>query len=111
MLEKNFPSKSRAHMVQLKEELKNFKKIDLKVNDYVFKIKMLCDKLEIDGDTVTNRENFMYVLGGINESFDHVFSTLIEKMLIEKTTIGDAKALLLSHKNSEDQYLYHFYLV
>lgn len=54
MLEKNFSSKSQAQMIQLKEEFQNFKKQDLKVNDYVLKIKVLYYKLEGVDFIVTN---------------------------------------------------------
>lgn len=45
MLEKNFASKYRARMIQLKEKLQNFKKRNLYVNKYVLQIKVLCDEL------------------------------------------------------------------
>lgn len=42
----------------------------------------------------------MYVLGSIDETFIYnMFSTLIEKMLTEKTIIDDTKALMLCHKS------------
>lgn len=42
----------------------------------------------------------MYVLGGLDESFDSIFATVKEKMLKEKITIDDAKALILSHEST-----------
>lgn len=41
----------------------------------------------------------MYVLGGLYESFDNIFSIMTKKMISESVTIGDSKALLLSHKS------------
>lgn len=61
MLEKHFSSKSQPQMIQLKEEFQNFKKQDLKVNDYVLKIKELYYKLEGVDFIVTNEEKLMYI--------------------------------------------------
>lgn len=36
----------------------------------------------------------MYVLSELDENFDNVFSTIINKILTQKITIDDAKALL-----------------
>lgn len=79
-------------MIQLKE-LQNFKKRDIKVNYYVLKIKVLCDELDAAG--YIDEEKLMYVLGDLDETLDSVFSTLIERMLIEKISIDGTKVLLL----------------
>lgn len=42
----------------------------------------------------------MFVLSGLDENFDNVFSTIIQKMLTEKVTIDYAKALVIIHESS-----------
>lgn len=84
MLEKKFVSKSRARMIQHKEELQNFKKKDLKVNGYVLKIKVLCDELESIGCVLSGADKLMYILDGLEETFDNEFSMLTEKCLLRK---------------------------
>lgn len=60
---------------------------------------MLWGELEAIGCIVTKKEKIMYVLGALNETFDNVFSTLTENMLINKTMVYDAKGLLLSYQS------------
>lgn len=55
--------------------------------------------MEVASRTIINEEKLIYLLGGLNEGFDNVFSTLTKKMLTIKTTIDDANARLLSHWN------------
>lgn len=74
------------------------KKGGLGVTEYVRKNKMLTDELQSVGYPIFEEEALMYMLGGLDENFDNVFSTMIEKMLSEKVTIDDIKALLLSRK-------------
>lgn len=52
---------------------------------------MLCDELEVVGCTINDEEKIMYVLTGLDESFNKMYSKLIEKMLTKKITIDDAK--------------------
>lgn len=41
----------------------------------------------------------MYVLRGLDESFDNIFPTIIEKIISERIIIDDAKTLLLNHES------------
>lgn len=78
ILERNFTFRSRARTIQLKEELQNFKKRNFIVNDYILKINVLYDELESIRWNVTEEEKLMYVLDGLDDTFDSVLSTLIE---------------------------------
>lgn len=59
---------------------------------------MLVDELEGAGCGLSEEEILMSVLGGLDESYDNVFSTLAKKMLTKIMTIEDAKALFLIHE-------------
>lgn len=86
-------------MVQLKKQLQNLKKGGLSINEYVLKIKILTDDLESASCVVSEEEKLMYVLRGLDESFDNIFSTITEKMIFEKLIVEYTKALLLSHES------------
>lgn len=99
ILETNFSSRSCAKSIQLKKELQNFKKCGLSIGDYVLKIKTLFDELAFIGYAISDNVKLMFILSHLDENFDNVFSTIIEKMLTKKFIIGNAKALLLNHEN------------
>lgn len=45
----------------------------------------------------------MYVFGGLDRTFDTIFTTLIENMISDKVTIDDAKTFLLTHESRIDR--------
>lgn len=98
ILEKFFASRSRARMIQMKEELHNLKN-NISIAEYVLKVKVLTDELVPVGCPISEEEKLMYILSGLDEKFDNVFSTITKKMLTEKVIIDDAKVLLLSHES------------
>lgn len=63
----------------------------------MLKVKVLIYELLNARCTVNEEERLMYILSGLDEKFDNVFSTIIENILSEKITIDDVKSLLLSH--------------
>lgn len=69
----------------------------MSISGYLLKIKLLDNKLERTGCGLSEEEKLMSALGGLDESYDNVFSTLIERMLTEIITVDDAKAKL-SHE-------------
>lgn len=60
---------------------------------------MLIYELSAAGYGISKDEKLMTVLSGLDEHYDSVFSTLIERMLSEQITIDDANALLLTHES------------
>lgn len=79
ILEKNFASKSRPRVIQIKKELQKFKKGNLSIVDYILKVKTLLDELTIIGCGVSDGEKFMYVLSSLDENFHNVYLTIIER--------------------------------
>lgn len=75
------------------------KKVCLTIFDYVLKIEVFTDDLIAASCPIFEEEKLMYVLGGLDEDYDNVLTTITGKMLGEKVTIEDAKALLLSHES------------
>lgn len=75
----------------------SLKKGNLSVLEFMLKSKMLSDELEPAGCGISEEQKLMTVLGGLDESYDNVFSTLTKIILKEVVTLDDAKALLLSH--------------
>lgn len=85
-LEKSYASKSRAKDFQIKEEFQNLNKINLNISN----------ELQYTRYGLFEDEKLMVVLGGLDESYDSVFLTIIERMIFEFFSIDDAKALLLT---------------
>lgn len=48
------------------------------MNDCILNIEVLCDELESTRCVVNKEDKFMYILGGLDETFDNVFSILTE---------------------------------
>lgn len=93
-LEKSFTSKSRARVIQVKEELHGVKKGNQSIINYVLKIKFL----QSAGYGVSIEEKLMSVLSRLDESYENVFSTFTERMMTEEVTIADAIAFLHNHE-------------
>lgn len=85
-LGKSYASKSRAKDFQIKEEFQNLNKINLNISN----------ELQYTRYGLFEDEKLMVVLGGLDESYDSVFLTIIERMIFEFFSIDDAKALLLT---------------
>lgn len=58
--------------------MKNLKKGNTSIFEYVLKTKVLSDELQIVGWSMSE-EKLMSFLSGLNEQFDNMFSTIIEK--------------------------------
>lgn len=61
------------------------------------KRKGLTDDLMSIGCPIFEEEKLSYVLRGLGEDYNNVFS-MITEMLVEKITMDDVKTLLLSHE-------------
>lgn len=58
------------------------------------RIKNARDDLQSVGCNISDEEKLVYVLKGLDETSNSIFTTLIEKMLSDKVIIDFAKALL-----------------
>lgn len=60
----------------------------------IMRIKNARDDLQSVGCNISDEEKLVYVLKGLDETSNSIFTTLIEKMLSDKVIIDFAKALL-----------------
>lgn len=59
---------------------------------------MLIDELDATGYGINKYDKLMSTLGVLDEKYDNVLSIFTKRMLNNKVTIDDAKALLQSHE-------------
>ncbi|KAL5758053.1 hypothetical protein ACOSP7_020664 [Xanthoceras sorbifolium] len=72
VLENLFSQQSRAKVLQLKQELQNVIKGNLKVSEFMLKVKALGDGLKAAGETVKDQDLVLHILNGIGHDYDHV---------------------------------------
>lgn len=83
-LKKAYASKSRAKVIQIKEELQNLRKTNLNISDYLLKHKLLYDELQSVGYGLFKDEKLMAILVGLDEFYDNIFSIVTMRMISKK---------------------------
>src|SRR5436305_2077511 len=95
-LEINFSSQTRARKMQNKLELQNLKKGSSSMKDYLNKVKACCDALAAAGHRLSEEDQIMHILGGLNSDYNPVMVSVTSK--IDVYTLKDVCALLLSYE-------------
>lgn len=65
-LEKFYSSKSRAHAIQVREELQTFKKGAVTIADYILRIKLLLGKLVAIDCSFMEEQKVIIILKGLD---------------------------------------------
>lgn len=65
ILKRHFASKSRARIIQIKEELQNLKKRGMSIFEFILKIKAFTNDLLAAACPIFEEEKPVYVLGGV----------------------------------------------
>ena len=74
LLERLFATNSRAKMLQLRLQLQSTKKGSLSINDYFLKMRAIADTLTSTGQSISDDELLLYILGGLGSEYDQLWS-------------------------------------
>lgn len=91
-----FASQTRAKIRQFKTELRNTKKGDKTMNDYLLKIKSLVDALISIGNPVGTAEHINYIFEGLCEEYDHFICSVNSRL--EPYSVSEIEALLIAQE-------------
>ena len=86
-----FSTKSKARLLQLRFLLQTTKKGSLFIEDYFLKMKTIAQDLMSAGQSVSDDELVLYILGGLGSEFDSVVVNLTSK---NSVTLPEAQFLL-----------------
>ena len=79
LLENLFTTQSRARTLQLRFQLQSLKKGSLTIHDYVLNMKSLADSLNATGQSFTDDDLILYILGGLGPEYDSVVVNLTSR--------------------------------
>ena len=86
-----FSTKSKARLLHLIFLLQTTKKGSLSIEDYFLKMKTIAQDLVSAGQSISNDELVLYILGGLGSEFDSVVVNLTSK---DSVTLPEAQFLL-----------------
>lgn len=97
----NFNSQASARIMSYKRQLQNVKKDNMSVREYLNKIKTLCDTLESSGHRVSETEQVLNILNGLDDSFESVVAVIASKETIP--SVQYVTSVLLAHEGRLEQ--------
>lgn len=92
-IQKHFQSHMKAKSKQLRTELKNTKKGTRNINEYVLRIKAICDALSAIGDCVSEQEQIDAILDGLSEEYCPFIMMIYSRA--DTPSVADIESLLL----------------
>ena len=90
-----FVAQTRAHIRQLKIQLKNTKKNGV-MNDFLVEIKKVTDQLAMIGTEVSTNEYIEVIFDGLPEEYNSFKTSLLSR--IDLYTIEEMESLLISNE-------------
>nr|XP_048332496.1 uncharacterized protein LOC125423110 [Ziziphus jujuba var. spinosa] len=100
-IENRYAAKSHNRVLHYRKLCQNAKKGNLKIDEYILKMKDLVNNLVAAGDEATEIDLIVYVLGGLGSEFEHVSTILGIKS--EQCTIKEVQNHLLAFKSKLEQ--------
>ena len=92
-----FQSHTRPKIRQFRSELRNTKKNDKTISEYLLRIKVLIDSLLSVGDPVSVQEHIDVILDGLPEEYDSFITSITSRL--EPYTVAELESLLLAHES------------
>ncbi|KAL5855002.1 hypothetical protein ACOSQ4_004804 [Xanthoceras sorbifolium] len=83
ILERLYAQHSMVRILQLKQQLHTIKKGSLSITDYIMKIKVVGDALEIVGHVVTDSDLVLSVINDLEHEYNSVLQQILLLILIE----------------------------
>lgn len=90
-LETNFTNQSKAKLMQYKLQLQTLKKANLSMHDYLSQVKNCCDLLRSAGYRVSQDDQILHILFGLDSEYDPVVVTITSQS--DSWFINDVQAL------------------
>lgn len=84
--------KSKSRILHLKNQLQNFKKNDLTVDDYMANLTTMAEDLKEAVVSIDDGELSLFTLNGLDSSYDSFF--IIETLKVEDTSLASLLGLL-----------------
>ena len=78
-IEQNFSRQCTARVMYHKRKLQNIKKEELPMREYLSRIKMLCDQLSSTGHTISDLDQILYILSGLDEEYESVIAVITSR--------------------------------
>jgi hypothetical protein len=99
-VERIFNSQSAAKIMHHKRILHSIKKDNLSMGEYLAKIKTTCDLLEAAGHKITESEQVLIILSGLNDEYESVVAVISSQR--STPPIEDVHSILLAHEGRID---------
>lgn len=96
-----FNSQSSARIIHYKRQLQNLRKNDMTMREYVTKAKNYCDLLSTAGYKVSETEQILTILSGLDEDYESIVAVISAKKNLPN--IQYVHATLLAHEGRIDQ--------
>ncbi|KAL5763417.1 hypothetical protein ACOSP7_019681 [Xanthoceras sorbifolium] len=100
-LEKLYSQKSMAKVLQLKQQLQNTRKGSESISDYILKIKTLGDGFRAAGQTVSEFDLVLNIMGGLGHDYDPV--VVLVSSQHQSMSLEDAQYALMVHEQRLEQ--------
>ncbi|RVW90852.1 Retrovirus-related Pol polyprotein from transposon RE1 [Vitis vinifera] len=100
-LEKIFSSCSRARIMQLRLEFQSTKKGSMSMIDYIMKVKGVADSLAAIGESVSEQDQIMNLLGGLGSDYNAVVTAITIRE--DKISLEAVHSMLLAFEQRLEQ--------
>lgn len=97
-LDEIFMSQSKACYMPLLMQIQSTEKCSLSVSDCFNKMKKIFDSLAIGGNALSSNEFIMYVLAGLDDSYESLVTNVLTRLEKEKISVEELLSMLLSHE-------------
>ncbi|KAK6131406.1 hypothetical protein DH2020_034849 [Rehmannia glutinosa] len=93
-LKTNFASQTQAKVMQYRLQLQTLRKGTMCMREYLSKIKGCCDVLAAAGEAISDKDQVIYILGGLSSDYNSVVVSVTSRHV--PCTLMELHALLLS---------------
>ncbi|KAI9201691.1 hypothetical protein LWI28_027488 [Acer negundo] len=99
---RSFVSQTRGRVSQYKQEIKNLKKNNHTMREYLSKMKSLSDALASVGHQLSDDDQISNITNGLGSEYESVVVSITSR--VEPYTVSEASALLLAHEKRIEAY-------